>query len=300
MWPLTGHCAYSLECERWRQRCGRCPHMDVYFPIRFDCSRLNLWRRKRVYQQIARELPGRLQFVSPSEWLADIARHSVACDLPVHVIPNGIDTHTFRPLDPARHETVRREWGVPDNAVVVLFAANKGGKNLFKDYDTFIDAARQALDKNPSLFFVAAGGDKGPRTEQNGLPVLGLGHIASPEVMAETYGVADIFVHATRADNLPLAPLEAMACGTPCIGSRIGGVPEVIMDGETGLLCEGGNAGDMASAILRMVESAELRHAYAQAGIARVQSRFTREIMVDAYLALYEQVLQRSNPGKMF
>jgi glycosyltransferase involved in cell wall biosynthesis len=207
------------------------------------------------------------------------------------VIPNGIDVETFCPLDPARREAVRQEWGVPAGAVVVLFAANKGGKNLFKDYDVFVDAAREIAGENPSLFFVAAGGDKGPRTEPNGLPVLGLGHIASPAVMAETYGAADIFVHATRADNLPLAPLEAMACGTPCVGSRIGGVPEVIVDGETGLLCKSGDADDMGHAILRLAALPDLRQDFAQAGILRVQSRFTRDKMVAAYLCLYEKMI---------
>jgi len=120
---------------------------------------------------------------------------------------------------------------------------------------------------------------------------LGLGHIASPETMAGVYGAADIFVHATRADNLPLAPLEAMACGTPVIGSRIGGVPEVIVDGETGLLCEGGNVGDMGNAILRLAAFADLRQEYVTAGLQRVRSRFTREMMVDAYLALYEKMI---------
>jgi glycosyltransferase involved in cell wall biosynthesis len=114
-WALTGHCAYSFECARWRTGCGACPHPETYPAVRRDATATE-WRWKSAAIAAARP-----HLICPSQWLLDLASaHPVLSALPRHHIPYGLDTDTFRPHD---RESARAELGLPHDRVLALFAA---------------------------------------------------------------------------------------------------------------------------------------------------------------------------------
>jgi glycosyltransferase involved in cell wall biosynthesis len=298
MWAVTGHCAYSFECERWRVTCGRCPHMDIYPRIRLDFSRLNRWRRARLYSRIVRRLPGRLHLVCPSRWLADIARQGVARELPVHWIPYGIALDAFTPGTVEERSFQRSRWGVPDDAFVILFAANRGRTNPFKDYQAFADAAiRLRTPAGERMAFVMAG-DAATQGQRDGTTgILSIGLLATKEEMASAYRAADVYVQATKADNLPLSVLEAMACALPVVGTRVGGVPDMVEDGVTGFLVSPTDGGSLAAALERLADNPALCSQYALAARQHVLERYRLEQMVTACATLYSDILARKIPS---
>ena len=92
-WPLTGHCSCSYDCDRWKIGCGECPHPDFHPAIQRDNTRLE-WKLKNwVYHH------SNLTIVTISNWLTEQARQSMLNFLPIHRIPNGVDTEGFFPLD---------------------------------------------------------------------------------------------------------------------------------------------------------------------------------------------------------
>ncbi len=97
----------------------------------------------------------------------------------------------------------------------------------------------------------------------------------------------DVFVHPSRLEGLPLAILEAMAAGLPVVASRVGGIPEAVMDGETGVLVAPGDVDALASALRRVLETAGLASALGTAGRTRAERFFSVEAMVSAYRRLY-------------
>jgi glycosyltransferase involved in cell wall biosynthesis len=116
-----------------------------------------------------------------------------------------------------------------------------------------------------------------------------------PDVLAGS----DIFVLASRSEALPFTALEAMAAGLPVVASRVGGLAELVVEGETGLLVAPGDVAGLASAIERLVRDPGLRQRLGTAGRARVQSEFGLAAFVDAHLELYGRHLARlgaSNP----
>jgi len=94
-WLLTGHCAYALDCVRWKTGCGQCPHLDTYPAVRRDATAYNWRRKKGIYAE------SRLYVAAPSRWLMDRVDESILASAAVErrVIPNGVDTDVFHPDD---------------------------------------------------------------------------------------------------------------------------------------------------------------------------------------------------------
>ncbi len=86
MWLITGHCAYSFGCERWKFGCGRCPDLSIYPAIAKDATEYNWRRKKQIYQK------GMFYIAAPSWWMIEQAKASILHGIEFRVIPNGINT----------------------------------------------------------------------------------------------------------------------------------------------------------------------------------------------------------------
>jgi glycosyltransferase involved in cell wall biosynthesis len=104
---------------------------------------------------------------------------------------------------------------------------------------------------------------------------------------------SDVFVLASRSEGLPLSILEAMAAGLPVVASSVGGVPELVVDGETGLLVPAGDPERLAGAVGRLLADAALRRRLGEAGRARVREHFDSDSVRRAHLDLYRRELAR-------
>ena len=213
-------------------------------------------------------------------------------DLPIHQIPYGVDTDLYQPLDRGH---CRSLLGIPVAKRVLLFSAmrldtskaggfRKGGDLLVKA----LGSLPAALKAETVLLLLGEGGEA--IADEVGIPALNLGYISSDRLKAIAYCAADLFVLPTRADNLPLGLLESMACGTPIVSFRVGGVPEVVRPGITGYLAEPGDAHDLANGILHLLDEA-LRRAMSQQCRAIALQEYRLELQVQRYLELYRYVL---------
>lgn len=111
------------------------------------------------------------------------------------------------------------------------------------------------------------------------------------ENLLREYAAADLLVMPSLFEPFGIVLLEAMASGLPVVASRVGGIPEVVVDGETGLLVEPGNASEIASAVLRLAESPGLRARMGARGRERARS-YSWDVLVPRVLAVYREALQ--------
>lgn len=202
---------------------------------------------------------------------------------------NGIDTSRYSPAA-GRSEEARRRLGLGEENLVGIVAR----LTPEKDHATLLDAFRIVVDTRPTCRLVVVGdgelkGALVSRSQALGIEdrVIFLG---SRSDVPELLPALDVVVLASRAEGLGITLLEAMAAGRPTVGARAGGIPEVVVDGETGLLVAPGDAPGFAAAITRLLDEPQLASTMGRNGRARVEARFGLEGMIRSYEAIYEQI----------
>ena len=123
--------------------------------------------------------------------------------------------------------------------------------------------------------------------ERAGVDAVFHGHVGQ---LTERLGDLDVFVLASRGENLPMAVLEAMALGLPVVATRVGGVPEVVLEGETGLLVEPDDATGLAAALSTLLENRPLCERLGRAGASRVAAEFSSDGLARRTVDLYERL----------
>jgi glycosyltransferase involved in cell wall biosynthesis len=265
--PLTGGCAYPLDC----------PH----FPVCHDpCPRDYPAARARQSETAAllRRLAPTL--ASPSGWLARLARQALP-DLPARVIPNGVPWPDASSLMP--RSTARTLLGVPENVPVALFAAHGGARAGYKSgpqWQELWTALRQHL---PTAQGYAVGGSE--MGSQDGLTFWPYVDRAK---LALLMRAADAFLYPTLADNHPLVLLEAAAQELPVLSFAAGGVTEIVRHEETGLLAPPGDGKAFTHAALRLLSDPGLARRLGRTARDRGTKRFSVARMAADYAALLE------------
>ncbi len=281
--PFTGGCHYAGGCDRFMSQCGGCPQLGS---SRQDDPSRRIWKRKRsAYTN--RSLDS-LHIITPSAWLAgEVAKSTLMGGFPVTHIPNCIDTEVFEPRD---RTAARAALGIPEKASVVLFVAaslgnrRKGFRELLKALD--------GLGSVHQLYLISLGKAGGDMPRKNGC--INLGNVANDRLLATIYSAADCFVIPSRQDNLPNTVLEAMACGTPIAGFAAGGIPEMVIDGKTGILAEPGDIDGLCSSIRTILTQDGLREAMSRNCRETVLKHYTPELQARRYLDIYQRMKGRS------
>jgi glycosyltransferase involved in cell wall biosynthesis len=288
-WLLTGHCAYTLGCERWKTGCGSCPDLTIYPAIEEDTT-ADSWRRKQtIYAE------SKLYLATPSQWLMDQVRQSMlACGVvQSRVIHNGIDLSIFRPGD---MQAERRALGLPHEAKLLLFVAQDARRNSFKDFDTVRTAAGLVADRLRERILLIVLGDQESVEHFRQAEIRIVPFTSDRQSVARYYRAADIYVHAAKNDNFPNTILEALACGRPVVATAVGGISEQIRsldmsDDPTGALVAKGDAHAMAHFISQLLGDDSLRHRLGANAAKDARQRFDLRRQADAYLKWYNEIL---------
>jgi glycosyltransferase involved in cell wall biosynthesis len=277
---FTGGCHYDVGCGKYTKHCGACPRLGSHRER--DLSR-RIWRRKRA--TLSTITPGRLHLVAPSRWLANEAqRSSLLQKFPVTVIPLALDTEVFRP----RHRRGAREaLGISPDALVVLFVASLISQPI-KGFPLLAQAL-DGLGDLTNLLLVSMGRDAAGVKVQ--IPHLPLGHVANERLLSLVYSAADLFVIPSLYDNLPQTVLEATACGTPVVGFAIGGIPDMVRPGVTGLLVPAADVNALRNAIRALLQDPGRRAEMSDNCRRIAVEEYALEVQARRYIDLYEMIL---------
>jgi glycosyltransferase involved in cell wall biosynthesis len=282
MWPLTGGCHYSGGCERFLSGCGACPQIGSSKTADLSSRQWN--RKYRAWRHL------NITFVALSRWMANYARKSpLALDKPVSVIPNGIDTRTFRPMDKLE---ARRMWCLPRDRKIVMFGALFGTQDPRKDFGHLSEAYRilAAQGATNDMLGVVFGADQGPRLD---IDVRYVGHIRKRDELAALYACADVMVVPSLEENFGKTTLEAMACGIPTVAFANTGQLDIIDHRVNGYLAEDRSAEDLARGILWCLDPDQQAGPLGRNARARVQQNYDIGRIAKEYVALYAQLLRK-------
>lgn len=246
MWPITGGCHHSLECNRYKMHCDKCPmaHNRAGSHRKQDLS----WRQ--FEEKLKKLTPYKnLKFLTPSQWLDDRVRESALFkNHSVDVVRNVLDTGIFKP---SLKTEARKRLGLPQDKKLILFGAD----NISSPYKGWPMLREVLQEPIGDAEVVVYGRTPEGLQSEIALRLHEMGHISDTNRLIDLYSACDVFVTPSLADNYPNVLIEAMACGLPCVGTNIGGIPELIYDNETGKLAKSMEAKDLREAIIDILNS---------------------------------------------
>jgi len=252
------------------------------------------WNLKRVLGRSQMKLAcwPVTRFIAISQFIRDrLILYGVNADR-IAMVYNGIEVDRFAP-DPEARIAWRRSQGIGPDEVVV---STVGRLDPIKRVDTIVHAFGELVKRGvPAQLFVAGAGplESDLKAISAGLGLADrihwLGHV---ENALPLFQASDIFTLASVGEAFGFVLAEAMACGVPCVGSRCGGIPEVVDEGRTGLLATPGDPCSFADAYERLARDGGLCRAMGQAGVDRVRRLFDVDGAVENTLAVYEDVLK--------
>jgi glycosyltransferase involved in cell wall biosynthesis len=222
-----------------------------------------------------------------------LARREKIASRKLYVIPNGIHLKVPDNID-KRTKEIRTQYKIPPDSIVI---GTVGRLDPIKGHQFFIAAAQIVLRKHPEAFFVLVGKDSHNSKLQTMAQQMQIhsrvcfaGYSKEVAVWLNCF---DIFVLPSLSEGMPVSVIEAIFMSKPVIATSVGGTPEVIQDGQTGLLIPPADPERVAEAIITMIENPELRHKFAQAGHKRALSHFTVDRMTKRYEDIFIELLSR-------
>lgn len=288
LWPATGICHFTLGCEAYKGQCRKC----FFLPgggSATDLSTCVFNKKKKLYYNSG------IHFVACSKWLGSSAKQSsLLTGLQLSVIPNPIDTHVFCPKD---KRTARLHSTLPEGKRIILFVSQRVTMER-KGMAYFIKAISLLAERYPEMkentAIAILGGRADEVVSQLALPSFPLGYIRNERQLVDVYNSADVFVIPSLDDNLPNTIMEAMACGVPSVGFKVGGIPEMIDHQKNGYVANFKDADDLAAGIHWVLDEADSEDLKKRC-VQKVMSCYSQRSVAMKYVEVYNQALAFKN-----
>lgn len=283
MWPFTGICHYTGDCDRFKDSCGKCPLL-YGGGRKNDLSRRVFARKRELYRD------ANITFVACSDWLAESARSGALLEgKRVLSIPNPIDTRLYSPSGTAK---AREQLALPQDKKLLLFAAYRV-TNKIKGIDYLCQAIETLANEHPdiarNIAVVAVGKESDALKAMLPVKVYSCGYVSNEKKMIDLYNACNLFLIPTMQDNLPNTIMEAMSCGVPCVAFNVGGIPQMIDHKANGYVAEYKNASDFAEGILWSLKG-DRSSSLSGAARAKVVSTFSETAVSRKYSDLYKSI----------
>jgi glycosyltransferase involved in cell wall biosynthesis len=279
MWPITGGCHYTVGCEAYQSKCGKCPQLKS--KRAYDLSTFVFNHKKKLGNKIT--------FVAPSLWMKNcIEKSALFGESQVHQIPYPINLKIYKP----RSKNFLRELlGLPlDKKLIVFGAMNALGEER-KGFKYLLSAIQHLADlenfrKNTELVVF---GSSRPQGELNKIFTTHyLGKLSDELSISLAYSACDAFIAPSTQDNLPNTVIESLACGVPVVAFNIGGMPDMITTGYNGYLAEPFSSVDLAKGIIEVLQNAEV---LAQNSRQQAVEKFSPDKVSEQYVKLYSSLI---------
>lgn len=284
IWPATSICHVTLGCRKFERGCHHCKLLPGGGGDN-DLSH-KVWQRKKAMLK-----NHAVSIVACSKWLAAEARKSgLLQGQPVVCIPNPIDTRLFCPGDKRQ---ARMQVQLPLDKRIILFVCQRI-TNRNKGMDYLIDACNKLAERYPEMKANTAvallGGHADEMADMLPFETLPLGYESDAHRIVAIYRSADLFVLPSLSENLPNTIMESMACGVPCVGFKIGGIPEMIDHERNGYVAQYKDADDLAKGLRWVLDECDYEQA-SQEAVKKVTSCYSQHAVAVKYIETYSQAL---------
>lgn len=281
MFMMTGHCVYSMDCEKWKTGCGACPDLQLPFVVQEDRTAENWNLKKWIFKN------SKLDLVVGSPWQYERVKQSpILSHLPLHYIPYGVDTQEYYVRDKAR---CRARFGIPEHADVISFRSVPFSRN-FKGTQ-FIEKALANYQPRKETYLLTFEGIGGLMSLRDKYKFVELGWVYDTDLIADALNATDIFLMPSTAEAFGLMAIESMACGTPVIVFEGTALPQTINAPSCGMAVPYEDSEALMGAINILLKDDAYRLNLRQNALQHVADKHTFEAYADRYLTLYEKLI---------
>ena len=283
MWPCTGICHHARECDKYHQECHHCPYIYKGGGKK-DLSNQVFKKKKEIYQSAP------VTFVTCSRWLKERAGQSALLNGHTIVdIPNPISTGLFKPQNSL---AARNKMELPTDKKLILFGSVKVTDKR-KGIDYFVESCKLLAEMHPELKEELGVVVYGKNSEQLKplipFQVYALDYISNEKDLVNIYNAVDLYVTPSLEENLPTTIMEAMACGVPCVGFNVGGIPEMIDHLHNGYVAEYKSAEDLANGIIWTLSESEYQ-SLSEEACRKAVSNYSESIVAKKYIDIYNKI----------
>ena len=284
MWPCTGICHHARECHNYHQECHHCPYLYGKGRKKDLANRIFL-KKKELYTLAP------ITFITCSQWLKEQAQQSaLLIGHKIYNIPNPINTNLFKPRK--NKQEARTLAGLPTDKKLILFGAAKITDKR-KGIDYFIESCKVLAEKYPELTqklgVVVYGKESEQLKSMVPFPVYPLNYISSEKDLVNIYNAVDLYVTPSLEENLPNTIMEAMACGVPCVGFNVGGIPEMIDHLHNGYVADYKSTEDLANGIYWTLSESEYQ-SLSEEACRKVASSYSESAIAKKYIEIYNKI----------
>lgn len=288
MWTFTGGCHYNQDCDRYQKQCGACPQLQSQQEK--DLSRW-VWQRKaKAWQNL------NLTLVSPSAWLAQCAQSSSLCqNLRVEVIPNGLDTQIYCPLD---RQIARSRLNLPQDKQLILFGATSPTSDPRKGFKFLQSALHHLASKVPHncVDVVIFGASRPQYPIELEFKCHYLGRFDDDVALALMYAAADVMVVPSVQEAFGQTASEALSCGTPVVCFDVTGLKDIVDHQQNGYLATPYEVEDLAEGIVWVLEDSDRHQKLSQQARKKAEQAFTLELQAKRYATLFKEAMHHTSP----
>ena len=282
MWPFTGICHYAGDCDKYATQCHNCP--QLYKGSRKDIAYRTFQKKKKLFEG------AQITFVACSRWLESLAKKSdLIKGQTITNIPNAINTNLFKPRD---KKQAREKCHLPQDKKLLLFGSVKITDKR-KGIDYLVSACKQIASSYPDfskeLGVVVFGNQAEQYASLFPFPIYPMNYVSNEKELVDIYNAVDLYVTPSLQDNLPNTIVEAMACGIPCIGFNVGGIPQMIDHLHNGYVARYKSSEDFANGIHWILTDPEYDELSAQA-CRKVLGNYSESIIAKKYTDLFNKV----------
>ena len=279
MHAMTGGCHYAGDCDGFERKCGSCPQLDSERNV--DLSRLNWHRKQHHWDDLD------LTIVTPSTWLAEQAeKSSLFGDHRIEVIPNALDTETYRPRDP---ELGREFFDLPDDKRLVLFGAVDPMDDYRKGADLLQDALQSLSGTLSDVELVVFGASEPDDPPDFGFPTHYTGFLHDDPSLVLLYSAADVMVVPSRYEGFGQTVSESLACGTPVVAFDATGPKDIVDHRETGWLAQPYESGELARRIDWLLSKAD-QETVGNRSREQIVEKYEHSRIAQQYADLYRNI----------
>jgi len=281
----TGYCTYSLGCERYRDACGECPQLDLAYPglSRDTTSELLAMKRSAVTNS-------NFNFLVHTKYLQAFYASTFVGKRPIEQIYYGVDTQTFRPMG----RDVQTELGLSPTNALTLGLLHSDIVDPRKGLLPLISSLQSLAETMPGrlrLLVIGKSSERAQELATPNLPIVTLPFLSDSQSLAKALNACDVLLYPTKADNLSLTCLNALACGVPVISSRVGGQPEAVRDNVNGFLCDADQLGQFAERVGQLASDESLRQRLSAEARRIAVAEFDIETYIVKLIAYYDRLV---------